>query len=517
MRDTVRAWWGRAPLSLAWVVIGLWVLAYAVLKLVQPDGMDIDSAEQVYFAQSWQMGYGMRQPPLYTWLILALKPAAASWEATLEFARYLVLLGWLGGVQALARVSGASVSVQARVLLAHLGLMLVMWRVHDSLTHTVLASALVTWGSAAVVMALRQPRWWPVAGVLAALACLAKLNAALWGVSSLLAAWFVIWQMARTAPAGAKPLIQRHLGWMLAALGLCMALLAPFIRWWLGQRRGPLSLAEGIVAADAHVSWWRPGVELLGSSIEYLMITPLLLAVLAWCLRRQGGPLKAVPPAGRWMRWQAAGGLLLLLAMTTAMQGSHFTPRWLWPVVPGLTVWLTMRALERADLLDRRWQRVAGWLLWAGVVLALVMAVLRWWEPARTAQHCRNCWTDRPAELLSADLHARYGTGLRLVTGDDHLAGILVAADGRDLSWTAASPDLPPPAGFAAARGPCVAAWVDMDLPRAAPAELQAMMGFEQSLPSAAREARPLVRAPQRLLWLQSRLLPARLCDKAPR
>jgi hypothetical protein len=517
VRDTVRGWWGRSPLALAWVAIGLWVLAYAVLKVVQPDGMDIDSAEQVYFAQSWQMGYGMRQPPLYTWLILALKPAGAAWEATLECARYLVLLWWLGGVQALARASGACAPVQARVLLAHLGLMLVMWRVHDSLTHTVLAAALVTWGSVAVVKALCQPRWWPVAGVLAALACLAKLNAALWCASSLLSACFVLWQMGRTTQAAASPLFRRHAAWMLAALGLSLAMLAPFAQWWLGQRAGPLVLAQHIVAADAHVPWWRPGVDLLGSSIEYLMLVPLLLAVLAWSLRRHGGPLRALPLAGRWMRWQSVGGVLLLLVMTTLMQGSHFTPRWLWPVVPGLTVWLTMRALDRAELLDQRWQRLVDGLLWAGVVLALALAALRWWEPARTAQHCRNCWTDRPAELLSADLHARYGTGLRLITGDDHLAGILVAADGRDLSWTAASPDLPPPAGFAAARGPCVAVWMDTDRPRAAPAELQAMMGPEQGLPPATREAWPMARAPERVLWLQSRLLSPQLCDKAPR
>ncbi len=53
----------KPALRHAWAAVALWVLVYGALKLFSLDGLDIDSAEQVYFAQSWQMGYGTRGGP----------------------------------------------------------------------------------------------------------------------------------------------------------------------------------------------------------------------------------------------------------------------------------------------------------------------------------------------------------------------------------------------------------------------------------------------------------------------
>jgi hypothetical protein len=463
----------------------------------------------------------MRQPPLYTWVLMLLKPSWAAWEASLEFGRYLVLLAWLAGVQALARACGASPRNQARVLLAHLGLLLVMWRVHDSLTHTVLAAAVTLWGSVALVRALDEPRWWPVVGLAAAAACLSKLNAALWCVSSFLSALIVIWQIDRADRSQAGVVLRRHLRWVLLALGVFCALMAPYVSWWLSQRGGPMSLASRIVVADAGVSFWRPVVDVFANVLEYLLLVPLVLSVMAWCLRRRGGQLRVVPLAGRWVRCQALTGLLLLLLVIAAMKGSHFTPRWLWPVVPGLTVWLCVRALDRVDQIDqidqRRWRLIFDGVITLGVVLAFVTSAIRWWEPALTARQCQNCWTDRPATLISRDLHARYGHHLRIVTGDDHLAGVLAQVGPGDLTWTAVSPDLPAPAGFAAAGAPCVGAWVDMDEARPPPPELSALIDSSALASAPAKAVWSLYLAPKRKLWLGSVMLAPRACEAPTR
>jgi len=211
--DAVR----RRPLTAAWLTVLVWLLSYVAVKLASGGGLDIDSAEQVYFAQSWQLGYGTRQPPLYTWMLLALRPDGGSWPVALEVARYAVLLAWLGGTQR-SRGVWASPARQALVVLAHLGFLLAMWRVHDSLTHTVLAAALTTWASAAVVMASRRPGWWPLVAVLAALACLAKLNAALWCVTALVA-WACLQWRARSLAPGARlvqsGLVAPQAGWLI--------------------------------------------------------------------------------------------------------------------------------------------------------------------------------------------------------------------------------------------------------------------------------------------------------------
>ncbi|HET6787750.1 MAG TPA: hypothetical protein VFH49_07300, partial [Aquabacterium sp.] len=248
---------GRGPIALAWGAVALWVLAYAVLKAQGLQGLDVDSAEQVYFAQSWQMGYGTRQPPLYTWLLLALKPQGWAWATMLEGARYTLLLLCLGGLQAFARACGASAREQALVLLTHLGLSLVLWRVHDSLTHTVLAATLVTWASVAVVKTFEQPRWWLAAGALAALACLAKFNAGLWWA----AAVAVAWGLSLHGPDRAGR--QRTWAWMVGGGLVFVAVLAPYGAWWLSQKMGAGTLARQIAVAREQMPLWRPMVDVL--------------------------------------------------------------------------------------------------------------------------------------------------------------------------------------------------------------------------------------------------------------
>lgn len=509
----------RPTLLSAWVAVAVWVLAYGLLKVISPDGLDIDSAEQVYFAQSWQLGYGTRQPPLYTWLLLLLKPASASWMLALEIGRYLCLLIWLGGVQALARACGADRAVQARVVLAHLGLLLAMWRVHDSLTHTVLAAGVTMWASVAVTRALTRPVWWPVVGLLAAVACLSKLNAALWCLSSLAAAWIVILKPTQgTLAAQARTPAAAHLRWMLLALLVFCLTIAPYAHWWLTQPSGSVALARRMVLSDAHLPWWEPMLRVVAGSLEFLLLTPLLLALIAWRTRAPARPdHQTASDVGRWLGWQTACGLSILIAIMMVMQASHFTPRWLWPVIPGTTVLMCVKAWQVLDGDGLSvWRARAVLLTWALVALAIAASVLRWWVPELNAQRCKSCWTDRPAEQVSADLHQRYGhQPLRVITGDDHLAGILAQVDERDSTWTSNSVDLPPPADFVRDHGACVAAWITVDHVQAMPDSLRGLVGDAANGVPVAQTMLPMQRAPQRTMWLLSMPLPASVCNKA--
>lgn len=509
----------KPTLLSAWVAVGVWVLAYGLLKVFSPDGLDIDSAEQVYFAQSLQMGYGTRQPPLYTWLLLWLKPQHAAWVGVLEFSRYFCLVGWLAGVQALARVCGADRAVQARVVLAHLGLLLVMWRVHDSLTHTVLAAGVSVWASVALIKALQKPVYWLLVGALAAAACLSKLNAALWCVSSLVSACAVI----LTRPAALQehvPATRSHLIWMSLGLLVFAAAIAPYAHWWLTQPSGSVALARRIVYSDDQQPVWRPLTRVLAGSLEYLLLTPLLLFVLTSRLRAKAGA-SVVPDSlgSRWLLWQTVVGLVVLSLVLMAMKASHFTPRWLWPVVPGLTVWMCVRSFQTLDANAEGgrsvWRDRAAMVVWCLVLVSIGMAAARLWVPHINAQRCTNCWTDRPAEQMSADLHARYGQQpLRIITGDDHLAGILLQANERDSTWTANSVDLPPPVDFVHDHSPCVATWVSMDKPSELPDGLRHLAGDFWGTP-VAQASWPMRHAPQRLIWLSSMALPVSVCDKA--
>ena len=492
------------------------MLVHSLVKWVSGSSLDLDAAEQVYLAQSWQWGYGTRQPPLYTWLLLAFKPDGAPWGLVLEVVRYAWLCLWLLGVQMLARVSGADRWMQARVLLAHLGLLLVLWRVHDSLTHTVQAACLATWAMVFAVLATRQPRWWLAVGVLTALACLSKLNAAVWGVACLLTCGWLIRSTAQASTVSAWGLWRAHLPWLGLAALLLSVLMTPYAQWWLAQRSSTVVVAQVVVAQES-VPMWRPMLAVLASSLEFTLLAPSVLAVWAWLQRRRASRTANVPtsPVLNWLLLHSLVGIGVLVVVFTALKGSHFTPRWLWPVAPGLTVWLSLWAL---NVLDHTSHRSAGrWVmtfLLAMPVLALVLALARIWEPVMNAGGCRNCWTDRPAAIWSRVLHEDHGSPLRVLTGDVHLGGILVQSSPQIMAWSVGSINLPPPRGLAQAAGACVAVWTDLDQPRPAPTALARLIARHR-LADVTRRAWPMARDLQRKMWLQTVVLSPQACTEA--
>lgn len=511
---------GLDELWLAWLMVVGWVSAYAMLSLQGLQGLDIDSAEQVYFAQTWQVGYGVRQPPLYTWLLIALKPDSWSWPVTLEVMRYSLLVGWLGGMQALAGACGASRRTQALVLMAHLGFSLALWRVHDSLTHTVLAAVLVTWGAAAVALALHQPRWWWLAGVLAGLACLAKFSAALWWASSVGAAW---WMSRPQGSGGWRPWCRHTVLPSLWATGLAALVASVYLRWWFSQRAVEQAGASGAVhqlvaGQEATRSWWV-ALDLACGVIEYALLGPLLLLFIGvWCAWRQqtlvGG--HRLTPAARWLACQSAVALLATLCVLLIVQGAAFKSRWLWPVVPGLGVWMVLWAVRVTRDAPAGWSRALNAVAMSCGLLAIGAAALRWWEPELNAARCRDCWTDRPALEMARALHRAEGAELRVITHDAHLGGILAAVSPRLRTWAMPGSPWPAPVGFDRQETPCLLAWVNMDRPQPPQPALAAWREpYTLAGSPLHRMSWPLRHAPQRQIWLQFQRLDSKACEQA--
>jgi len=104
-----------------------------------------------------------------------------------------------------------------------------------------------------------------------------------------------------------------------------------------------------------------------------------------------------------------------------------------------------------------------------------------------------------------------------MISGHDPRGGILFQADSRDKVCTSHSTDLPPPRGFADSGSmPCVAAWLDMDQAKPAPAKLRGVVGQDAAMDVPHAVSMPVARAPQRHFWLSSVALPAAVCDRAP-
>lgn len=446
--------WQDRPERAAWALVLAFIGLQVLIKLMLPEGLDLDGAEQVYFAQELRMGYGTRQPPLYTWLYWLLQHGPLPAQPLLEALRFGVILGWFAALGWVLRLCGAAPALQALTLVAHMGLGFVAWRVFDSLTHTTLAVLLVTLGSGALLRWLDTARigWALAAGLLAGLACLAKFNAGLWWGSAVAAAWLLPAVRRRVPP------------WQWALyLGTGAAVLAPYALWWLDQRLGAAGLASQIVVPAVGRPWWVPLRNLLGGIGEYLAVGAWALLLAAAWVRRGSRPARPGPSAGleptrhwawQWLAWQAALALLATAVLLVAAQASSFKGRWLWPVAPLLPwvlLWWALGPLASTPLpaaVRRTALAVAG--------IAFLAVGLRFFEPAVRAADCRNCWSLRPGPDIAVALSRHYGAGVLYLTTDKHLSGLLAA---HGLPSHALDTLRTPPPGRLFQR--CVAVWVN--------------------------------------------------------
>ena len=320
-----------------------WFLVHLAAKVAVPQALDIDAAEQAYFAQALHMGYGVRQPPLYTWMVWALAQTGLPMALVLEGLRYAVLAAWFSGVWALLRQLDWSPAARGWAWVAHLGLAVVMWTAHDSLTHTALAAVLTVWAAAQLMAHWARPSAGRAAcvGLLGGLAVLSKFNAALWLVSALGATLLV-------------PQARSRLAWRHALAGVAAAALVvlPYAGWWLSQPVSAAQLARQITvvqpapttaesaaqpasAADGDDDPGDAVTETLGELLEGALFNVILAGLLVALVAGRAAWSATVRDwRWRWLAVQAGVALGITGGLLMASDAEVFKGRWLWPVMP---------------------------------------------------------------------------------------------------------------------------------------------------------------------------------------
>lgn len=525
-----------------------WFLVHVAAKLAVPQALDIDAAEQAYFAQALRMGYGVRQPPLYTWAVWLLSHTGLPLPVLLEALRYTVLAAWFGGVWAVLRQLGWSPARQALAWLAHLGLAVVMWTAHDSLTHTALAAVLTVWAAALLLRLWQQPSVLRAAavGVLAALAVLAKFNAGLWLASAFAATLLV--------PPARQRMRLAH--WAAGALAAA-AVLLPYAVWWLSQPVDAAQLARQItVAAQPQEPGGAAGRHVAGVLADLLqgaLFNVLLAGLLVGALAGRAAWARTLADwRWRWLALQVAIALAVTGGLLMLSDAAVFKGRWLWPVMPLAALVLlwplsqvrsTGRAGGRAgesllgdallagggpaegaagdaarDATGGAADAAAGgspgplprrlcWAVGLAVALSFIAAAARFIEPRVHAPRCNQCWTERDTDAMARVLRERWGDGRLIVTAEHHLAGGLAAARPPLRSFMAGGPPglLPPPPLRHGRYDGCAAAWVGEAVPPALAPLLDAR-DRPQSW------SWPMPHAPQRRIRLSTQAITPQAC-----
>lgn len=171
---------GRRLLS-ARGAFGLWavllVLLWALRAFLFP-GTGADDAEQLVHSQTWAWGYGPRNPPLFTWLVIGAQQVFGITVASVVFVKFTLLGGALLLLYRIARRMLGDERLAALAVLAPLGFYYVAWDIVFNFTHT----AMLTFGVCLTVQAFlslaERPDWrrYLVFGAAVGIGALAKYN-----------------------------------------------------------------------------------------------------------------------------------------------------------------------------------------------------------------------------------------------------------------------------------------------------------------------------------------------------
>jgi len=301
----------------------LFIIAYFVLQAVLMtlirNGASFDGAEQLITSQSLEWGYGRSQPPLYTWLLVALDtviPAPLAAEHGLK--AMLFIAGYLA-IFATAQRIGLSRPASALAMFATFLLPEIGWQAQTAYTHSTLVFA--TGALLLYVYAGLTPRssLWQHAlfGTLAGVALLSKFSAGFLILAMIVG---LIFCGQVRAIFGRKQ--------ALAGLACFVLVTAPHAIWSLNHLDLLFALSNRF---EIH-AYANPIVARVIGLLTYLSSVAIFIAPLAViAVVTAGWPWRFTRPmteGERRLHAMFVAGLIIM-ALTPILSGaSDFAPRW---------------------------------------------------------------------------------------------------------------------------------------------------------------------------------------------
>ncbi|MBP0437831.1 glycosyltransferase family 39 protein [Tianweitania sediminis] len=342
------------------LMVGYFVLQATLLTLTR-NGASFDGAEQLVTAQALQWGYGRSQPPLYTWLLVALQqfitaPLAAEHvlKALLFIAGYLAIYGSARRI-GLGRPA-STLAMLFLFLMPEIG-----WQAQTAYTH----SALVFSTGAMLLfvylgLAPTSPAWeHALFSALAGLAMLSKFSAG-YLVVAMLVGLAATHQLRLCFP------VRR----LLLTLAVFAAIVAPHALWSLNH----LDLLFALSGRFELETYANPLVGRLIGLATYCVSVLVFIAPLGVVAGAASGfPWRFLRPmsAGEQRLHAMFLAGLAVMALTPVVSGaSDFAPRWpLAAVFP--------YSLVAASFVDRlRPERIGPLVLFcAAIAVAFMLAI----------------------------------------------------------------------------------------------------------------------------------------------
>ncbi|MCB9959352.1 MAG: glycosyltransferase family 39 protein [Rhodospirillaceae bacterium] len=433
-------WLGLGPQTL---LFALYCAAFYALRVALSHGLEQDGAARHFEAQVLALAYTGNDPPLYTWVLIAVaRLVGPGPQATLAI-NYLLLTGAFAALLASARmVLGEArwAALAAWSLVAFPPVVLG----HFALDHSiqVVCAAALTLLAALSLVRHGRPRDYLALGAALGFGMMAKYN-------------FPLLVAALVLAALAQAPVRRRLAspWLLATVAMALAVASPILAVHLrtlGQWYSTVSQLRdgGLGPLDARLS----GVAgVVTSSLAFAWPLLLVLAVAApraFDPRKGGRPAGIDPVLARLVRDMLLAGLAVMLAWVLAAGLPSFNERYMLPLLFALPIHAAVRVLAVGSPAGAVPRFAAGLGAVTAVVLALRLLELTPFCPQRCAELVPY---DRLADALR---EAGFGGGT-IVTGAGTTAGNLAVHFPGSRVLVARRPELPP----RAPAGQCLGIW----------------------------------------------------------
>ena len=410
------------PAPVLGMLAGYTVLHF-VLRLAMSPTIEVDHVEQAIFSQTFEFLYGLKQPPLYTWLQAGMNAVLGVSVASFVGLKYIfflamVVLYFLSARRILNSTAWASVSVLSLLLLYQIG-----WKIHLGITHTAMvmfACAGTLWVLLRLAQDGRGLALYGVLGVMVGLGMMAK-----YGYFACLAGLLVALALQ---PGGRRVLADRRIG---LAAALAVAMFAPLALGIVeaagsGERLATASTGgfQGYLAGLPR-AFGELAVSILAFLAPMIVVLPALAPRVLRLRPRVSSAATDGFDAGLFIAHTLAAivTVLVLMVVTGAMSG--FKERWMHPFLlfaPILCIVLVRRAVSATPDGETKFFRrfVAVTLAFAALVLTFRVGQGFFGPP-----FCNRCRILVPYSDLADAAFDRGFRGGVIVAQDEHIGGNL--------------------------------------------------------------------------------------------
>lgn len=409
------------------VLIAYLICHLAIQLFLLPGTLGTDFVEQAIFAQHLDFAYGIKQPPLYTWLQLGLNNVIGNIAISYPLLKYIIFALWISSFFFAVRVWSGSWHWAFFGSGCLFLLYQVAWKAHFGVTHTFLLSFAVCqtliWIGLIRKAEKTSPIFYIMLGLSIAVGIYAKHSYWLF-LMPLLLCIFIDHHITQ------KPKL------FLISGSVAALLVAPWILEVLTQLPTLAQTADASSTGPDTLQRLKNVSTLITETIGFLSpLWLIILVVLLISLRQNNQPFadlfKSRPDAGFSDRhFLHRLGLVIFIgaAFAIVIFGlPGFKARWMHPLLMAALIWMVLfcKSFFENDFSEaqtKRFQRIVWYII---AVITVLIIVLRLLQTIYGPPFCKRCRLLEPMPNLAAELHQKGLSPTHIFALDDHTAGNL--------------------------------------------------------------------------------------------